>query len=201
MLKQIKDFNPNCIAVRADISNYKDVQNLANITLDTFGGIDVLINNAGICNDSIINFMTLEQWSSVMNTNLSSVFYCSKIFSRHMMKHKKGKIISISSLTGQTGSFGQVNYTASKAGIIGLTKTLAKELGQFNISVNAINPGLVSTDLNLKAEKYAMQAAEMSVLDINSSLSDLTNFVSYLSSDLAKGISGQVFNIDSRILI
>ncbi|BBH22587.1 beta-ketoacyl-ACP reductase [Paenibacillus baekrokdamisoli] len=200
LLFEVNSITPKCIAIRADVRDIKQVGLLCEKTIQSFGKIDVLINNAGICSDNLISFMTDQQWNDIVATNLSSVFYCSKVFSKEMIKKKAGKIINITSLKGQHGSEGQTNYCASKAGVIGFTKALAKELGKFNISVNALCPGFIPTDLNRHDEFKRQVAIDKSVLNLDPSLDDLVNFILYMSSDMFNGISGQVFNLDSRIL-
>lgn len=195
----INTFNNRCIMFRADVSDENDVRKLYDETIKNFGTVDILINNAGICNDNYIQFMTYDQWNSVIGTNLSSVFLCSRIFSKAMIKKRKGKIINIASVKGRLGSEGQCNYSASKAGMIGFTKSLAKEVGGFNISVNAVCPGFIVTDLNRTNENKKRIAKEMSALSTNGGLNDLVNFVLFLSSDNLSGVSGQVFQLDSRI--
>lgn len=196
---EIKEYNKNCILVKADVSNYQEVKRLCKETIKAFGTVDILINNAGICIDNFITLMTPFQWESVIYTNLNSVFLCSKIFSKEMIKRKNGKIINIASLKGQVGSEGQSNYSASKAGIIGFTKALAKELGRFNISVNAICPGYIVTDLNKNNNKKKVISKEMSAMNVDNNIDDLINFLIYVSSDKFNYVSGRVFNLDSRI--
>jgi len=199
LLYDIKKINSNCIAVKADVTDISQVKKLYDATIQAFGNIDVLINNAGTCDDNMISFMSEHQWNNIITTNLNSVFICSKIFSKEMIKKQSGKIINITSSKGQHGSAGQTNYCASKAGIIGFTKALAKEVGPFNISVNAICPGFIPTDLNRHDEDKHRIARGKSVLDISSALEDMVNFTLYMSSDYFSGISGQVFKLDSRI--
>ena len=134
---EILVYNKNCIMVRADVTKQEDVKRLCAKTIEAFGQVDVLINNAGICSDNILPMMTEKQWNDVININLTGIFLCSKIFAKEMIKKRQGRILNIASLKGQIGE-GQTNYSASKAGVIGFTKALAKELGRFNISVNAI---------------------------------------------------------------
>ncbi len=200
LFRYVNNFNKKCLLVQADVSKEDEVKRLYKETIEKFNSVDVLINNAGICSDNYIQFMSLEQWDEVINTNLRSVFLCSRIFSKAMIKRRHGKIINVSSIKGLLGSEGQCNYSASKAGVVGLTKSLAKELGAFNISVNAICPGFIVTDLNRESSNKARIAQEMSVLNVNNSLNDLLNFVVYMSSEKLKGVSGQVFSLDSRIL-
>lgn len=196
----IKEDNPNCIVVKADITKKSEVEVLCKETIKSFGKIDVLVNNAGICDDNIITFLKEDQWNRVINVNLTGTYLCSKIFSKEMIKRKQGKIINIASLKGQIGYEGQSNYAASKAGIIGFTKSLAKELGNFNISVNCICPGFIITDLNRHNGIKKDSAEKSSVLNYQYALDDLLNIVIYMSSNLLLGTSGRVFNLDSRVL-
>lgn len=199
LYKEINENNKNCIMVKADITKQEDVKQLCKKTIDAFGCIDVLVNNAGICSDNLTPLMTELQWRKVIDLNLNSVFLCSRIFAKEMMKRKEGKIVNIASFKGQVGSEGQANYSASKAGIIGFTKALAKELGRFNISVNAVCPGFIVTDLNKHNTMKRVIAEEMSVLGVGDNLMNLLNFIIYISSGKFNAVSGQVFNIDSRI--
>lgn len=147
-LKEICRVNQNCILVKADVTQEKQVRELYKKALERFEKVDILINNAGSCDDSYIQFMKYDQWDRVIKNNLYTVFLCSRIFSKALIKSGNGKIINIASIKGQVGSEGQCNYSASKAGVIGVTKALAKELGPHNICVNAVCPGFVVTDLN-----------------------------------------------------
>lgn len=196
---QICEYNSNCLLVRADVTKEQEVQKLYRQAMKKFGKIDVLINNAGKCSDNYVQFMNLEQWNEVLVTNLTSVYLCSRAFSKKMIANRNGKIINIASLKGQLGSEGQCNYAASKAGVIGLTKSLAKEMGTYGVSVNAICPGFIVTDLNRMNSNKAEIAEQMSILRDKRSLEDFLSFVMLLSSDELIGISGQVFNLDSRI--
>lgn len=195
----IKSKNKECLLVQADVTNYEDVKKLCKKTIEAYGKIDVLINNAGICSDNLITMLRTSEWNNVINTNLNSVFLCSKVFSKEMIKRGHGKIINIASLKGQLGSEGQTNYSASKAGVIGFTKALAKELGNFNISVNAVCPGYICTDLNKDNDYKKKASKDMSVMDVDKNLVELSDFLIYLSSDKINYVSGRVFNIDSRI--
>lgn len=199
LYSKIKMYSSNCIVVQADVTREDDVQKLYRTVIDEFGKIDVLINNAGKCDDNYVQFMSLEQWNEVLTTNLTSIYLCSRVFSKKMIASGKGKIINIASLKGQLGSEGQCNYAASKAGVIGLTKSLAKEMGELGISVNAVCPGFIVTDLNRMNSNKAEIAERMSILRDKRSLEDFLSFIVMLSSDELAGISGQVFNLDSRI--
>lgn len=199
LYKELIVQNPNCIKIKADVTNIDDVKRLRDKTISAFGKIDILVNNAGICYDNSIQVMSEEQWKRVIDVNLTGVYLCCKVFSEIMIKQNMGKIINISSLKGQEGSARQTNYSASKAGLIGFSKALAKELSRFNISVNAICPGFIITDLNCHRSDKKRIAEERSFLSTDMNLQDLTNFILFISSDKILSVSGQVFNIDSRI--
>ncbi len=196
---EIKRISPNSILIQADVSKADEVTHMYQCIMNSFDHIDVLINNAGMCDDNLMQMMPLEQWQRVIDVNLTGVFLCTRELSKPMIKQRMGKIINISSLKGQEGSRGQANYTASKAGVIALTQTAAKELCEFNISVNALCPGFIVTDLNRHNKEKEKIAAQRSLLSIGSSMRDLINFCLLFSSDLIQGISGRVFNLDSRI--
>ncbi|MGN6713640.1 SDR family NAD(P)-dependent oxidoreductase [Anaerocolumna jejuensis] len=198
LFNEISEFNENCMLIKADITNPSDVSNMYHEVVSKYGSVDILINNAGVCDDNLIQMMSLEQWKRVIDINLTGCFLCSREFSKIMIKQKFGKIINIASLKGQEGCVGQVNYTASKAGLISFTKSLAKELGRYNIAVNAICPGFIVTDLNRHNEKKKVVAQERSLLAIDNSLGDLIKYILFISSDNISSISGQVFNLDSR---
>lgn len=200
LYKEIAEYNSNCIMLKADVTKQSEVKVLCKETIKAFGQVDVLINNAGMCSDNLIPMMTENQWKQVIDVNLNSVFLCSRIFAKEMMKKRQGKIINIASLKGQLGSEGQTNYSASKAGVIGFTKALAKELGRFSVSVNAVCPGFIRTDLNRNNKNKVNIAREMSALNEWNGLEDLLNFVVYVTSDKFKHVSGRVMNLDSRIM-
>ena len=196
---QLTKSNQSCLLVKADVTKQNEAQRLCKETIKAFGQVDVLINNVGMCSDNLLPVMTEKQWKQVLNTNLNSVFFCSRYFAKEMIKQKKGKILNIASLKGQLGCEGQTNYCASKAGVIGFTKALAKELGRYNISVNAICPGFIVTDLNRKSIEKKEIAEKMSIIPSQSTLDDLLDFMVYISSDKFNSVSGRVFNIDSRL--
>ena len=199
LYNEISSYNVNCIKVKSDITKKTDVINLYKKTISKFGKIDILINNAGICDDNPIQMMAENQWQRVLDVNLTGAYLCSRIFSKAMIAQKFGKIINIASLKGQEGCEGQVNYSASKAGLIGFTKALAKELGKYNIMVNAICPGFIVTNLNRHNSEKKEIAIKKSVMPIDASLEVLINYLIYISSDKFTGVSGRVFNLDSRI--
>ena len=199
LYNQISAFNDNCMLIQADITKPRDVAALHKQVMNKYGKVDVLVNNAGICDDNLIQMMTISQWNRVIETNLTGTFLCSRAFSKPMVQQRGGKIINIASLKGQIGCVGQANYAAAKAGVISLTQTMAKELCKFNISVNAICPGFVSTDLNIKNRAKIETAKKNSLMPIEYSTDDFLHSVLYLSSDAVNGITGRVFNLDSRL--
>jgi 3-oxoacyl-[acyl-carrier protein] reductase len=198
LLAEVQSFNSECLFIHADVTKPKDVSAMYHETIKTFGRVDILINNAGICEDNFIQMMPLGQWQRIIDVNLTGVFLCSREFSKAMIKQQSGRIINIASLKGQEGSAGQVNYSASKAGVIGFTKALAKELGPYNIAVNAVCPGFIMTDLNHHSVEKRIIAENRSLLPIDKTLIDLISFIIFASSEKFSCISGRVFHLDSR---
>lgn len=199
LFREISKYNQDCMLIKADVTNPSDVSKMYHEVVNKYGCVDVLINNVGVCDDNLIQMMSFEQWQKVIDVNLTGTFLCCREFSKIMIKQKFGKILNMASLKGQEGSAGQVNYAVSKAGIISFTKSLAKELGQYNIAVNAVCPGFIVTDLNRHDEYKKEIAGNKSILPINYALYDVMNFIIYTSSNLFMGISGRVFNLDSRL--
>jgi len=200
LFQEISQYNSSCMLIKADVTDPSHVSNMYHEIINKYGCVDVLINNAGVCDDNLIQMMPLEQWQKVVDVNLTGIFLCCREFSKIMIKSKSGKIINIASLKGQEGSAGQVNYAASKAGLIGFTKALAKELGQYNIAVNAICPGFIVTDLNRHDENKKKIAENRSSLPIDNSLDDLINYLLFMTSDKMLSVSGRVINLDARLL-
>ena len=200
MYDELSENKKSCLLVRADVTKIQEVEYMDEQTMQKFGRVDIVINNAGIIDDNLIHQMPDDSWDNVIKTNLYGSFYCSKIFSKNMIANHSGKIINISSIKGQQGSACQTNYSASTAGIIGLTKSLALELGKFNISVNAVCPGFIETDLNSDSIMKKKKAKAQSILNCHSTRMDFINFMTFLISDRVTGISGRVFNLDSRLL-
>jgi 3-oxoacyl-[acyl-carrier protein] reductase len=147
VVDEIKANGGNAFAIKADVSNTEDVQNMIKEVISQFGQLDILVNNAGITRDNLLMRMKDAEWDDVINTNLKGVFLCTKGVTRQMMKQRSGRIINITSVVGVSGNAGQANYVAAKAGVIGLTKTTAKELASRNITVNAVAPGFITTDM------------------------------------------------------
>ncbi len=183
--------------LRADVSNFQQAQELIKSAVDTFGNLDILVNNAGITRDTLIMMMSEDDWDNVQSTNLKSTFNCSKAAVRHMMRKRFGRIINITSVSGQMGNAGQTNYSASKAGQIGFTKALAREVAARNITVNAIAAGFIDTEIWDKVPEEARQAAlSLIPLGRKGSPEEIAYAVGFLASDQAAYITGQVLGID-----
>jgi len=180
----------------SDASNYQSSQNLIDEILKDFQSIDVLVNNAGITRDSLLMRMTEEQWDMVINVNLKSVFNMTKAVQKVMLKQRSGSIVNISSVVGVGGNAGQANYAASKAGIIGFTKSVAKELGSRNIRCNAIAPGFIMTDMTKKLpEDIINEWVQKIPLKRGGTPEDVAKVVAFLGSDLSSYVSGQVIHV------
>ncbi len=197
VIRQVKAMGRKGLVIQADISNFKDAAKMVETVINEFGGIDLLVNNAGINWDGVIWKMTEEQWDNVLNINLKGYFNYVRAVSPIFREQKSGKIVNITSINGLRGKFGQSNYTASKAGIIGLTKTVAIELGKYGINVNAVAPGLIETDLVRNAEESVreMAIAEI-VLKRIGQPEEVANVVAFLCSDLSRHITGEVIKVD-----
>jgi 3-oxoacyl-[acyl-carrier protein] reductase len=197
---QIQSSGGQAIAHQADVSDFNAAQELIKYAIDTFGGLDILVNNAGITRDKLIMMMTEEDWDIVQDTNLKSTFNCSKAAVRHMMRKRSGRIINITSIAGQMGNPGQTNYSASKAGQIGFTKALAREVGSRNITVNAIAAGYVETDIWEGVPEEAKQAIlSMVPLNRKGETQEIADAVAFLASDQAAYITGQILGIDGGV--
>ncbi|MDI6601421.1 MAG: 3-oxoacyl-[acyl-carrier-protein] reductase [Thermoanaerobacteraceae bacterium] len=198
----IKDNNGEAITVKADVSNISEVKDMMKFAVDTYGSIDILVNNAGVTKDTLILRMNEEDWDKVINTNLKGAFNCIKEASRYMIKNKYGKIVNVSSVIGVIGNIGQANYAASKAGIIGLTKSAAKEFASRGINVNAVAPGFIDTEMTqvLKDEirNEMLKAIPLGRFGTPEDVSDVIAFLVLPYSDY---ITGQVIHIDGGMVM
>lgn len=186
-------------SVQGDVSNPEQVARLVEQCLAWHGRIDLLVNNAGVTANSLLAAMSTERWQTVLDTNLTGVFLCCRQVIRPMMRNRGGKILNISSSVGLRGAVGQANYAATRSALLGLTRSLARELGPYGIMVNMVNPGFVVTDMSRdpSAEQRALQD---SVLNRHCDPDDIAEFVAFLASDLCRYVTGQVFHVDSRIV-
>ena len=190
------------LAVKCDISNFEDSKNLMDKCKEVFGKIDILVNNAGITKDTLIMRMKEEDFDNVIDVNLKGTFNCAKHASAIMLKQRFGKIINMTSVVGIAGNAGQVNYAASKAGVIGLTKSLAKELGSRGITVNAVAPGFINTDMTASlSEKVKEEASKNIPLKRLGKAEDVAEVVAFLASDSANYITGQVIHVDGGMVM
>ena len=189
-------------SMAGDVSNLNLISEIVTNTIDKWGRIDILVNNAGIARDNIIMRMKEDDWDSVMNINLKGCFNGIKSVARPMIKNKAGRIINITSVIGQIGNAGQSNYAASKAGIMGLTKSMAKELGSRNITVNAVAPGYITTDMTNELNDEVKEQMKSSIpLGRLGTPDDVANLVCFLASDEAGYITGQTFNVDGGMVM
>ena len=189
-------------SMAGDVSNLNSISEIVTNTIDKWGQIDILVNNAGIVRDNIFMRMKEDDWDSVMNINLKGCFNGIKSVARPMIKNKAGRIINITSVIGQIGNAGQSNYAASKAGIMGLTKSMAKELGSRNITVNAVAPGYITTDMTNELNDEVKEQLKSSIpLGRLGTPDDVANLVCFLASDEAGYITGQTFNVDGGMVM
>ena len=197
IVHQIEGMGRKALLVQADISNFEDAGKMLQTTIAEFGGIDILVNNAGINWDGVIWKMTEEQWDNVVNINLKGYFNYIRAVAPIFRDQQSGKIVNITSINGMRGKFGQANYAASKAGIIGLTKTVAKELGKYGVNVNAVAPGLIETDMMKNAdESVKAQAIADIIIGRIGKPEEVANVVAFLCSELSRHITGEVIKVD-----
>ena len=190
------------MVVQADVSQADEAQTLVKTALKTYGQVDILVNNAGITRDNLIMKMKEADWDMVLKTNLSSAYHCSKAVIRPMLKKRRGRIINITSVVGLSGQAGQANYAASKAGIIGLTKSLAREVGSRHITVNAVAPGFVPTALtDVLSEEAVNGIVQQTPLGRLGKPEEIASAVAFLASDEAAFITGQILSVDGGLVM
>lgn len=200
VVERIHSQGSEAIALQANVANPDDVEQLVQQTLNKWGRVDILVNNAGITRDTLLMRMKLEDWQSVIDLNLTGVFLCSKAVTRPMLKQKSGRIINIASVAGQMGNPGQANYSAAKAGVIGFTKTVAKELASRGVTVNAVAPGFIATDMT--HDLNADSILPFIPLGRFGTPEDIAGMVKFLALDPAAAyITGQVFNVDGGMVM
>ncbi|MFM1650727.1 3-oxoacyl-[acyl-carrier-protein] reductase [Brevibacillus sp. B_LB10_24] len=199
---KIREMGREALVIRANIASTDEVNEMFKQTLDHFGRLDILVNNAGITRDNLLMRMKEDEWDEVINTNLKGVFTCIKAATRPMMKQKSGRIINIASVVGFLGNAGQANYVAAKAGVIGLTKTSARELASRGITVNAVAPGFIDTDMTAKLPEDLREAMLRQIpLGRLGQSEDVAAAVLFLASDAAGYMTGQTLHIDGGMFM
>ena len=197
-----RQYGVKTMAARTDVSNAEDVDAMVKKVLDTFGRIDILVNNAGVTRDNLMLRMKDEEWDLVININLKGVFVCTRSVVRHMAKARKGNIINIASVVGQMGNAGQANYTASKGGVIALTKTTAREFAGRNVRVNAVAPGFINTAMTeVLSEQVKTEMLRQVPLDRMGEPEDIANGCLFLASGMSAYITGHVLAINGGMLM
>ena len=197
VVQEIKALGRKSLALTADVSSADDVNRLLETAIKEFGKIDILVNNAGVTRDNLLMKMTDEEWDTVINIDLKSAFLCTRAVIRHMLRQRSGRIISIASVVGIKGNTGQANYASAKAGIIGFTKSIAKEVGSRSITVNAIAPGYIQTKMTeqLSDEQRQEMLKHIPLASLGTPR-DVAEAVAFLASDEARYITGHVLNVD-----
>ncbi|WP_077617786.1 3-oxoacyl-[acyl-carrier-protein] reductase [Bacillus sinesaloumensis] len=202
VVDEIKALGQEAVAIQANVSDSESVTNMVKEVISTFGSLDILVNNAGITRDNLLMRMKEEEWDDVININLKGVFLCTKAVTRQMMKQRSGKIINIASIVGVSGNPGQANYVAAKAGVIGLTKTAAKELASRNINVNAVAPGFITTDMTDKLpDDVKNEMLKLIPLARFGDTTDISGAVLFLASDNSTYMTGQTLHIDGGMVM
>ncbi|MGG3738661.1 3-oxoacyl-[acyl-carrier-protein] reductase [Aeribacillus pallidus] len=202
VVEEIKQLGREAFAFQCNVADAEQVQQMVKETIERFGRLDILVNNAGITRDNLLMRMKEEDWDDVLNINLKGVFLCTKAVTRQMMKQRSGRIINISSIVGVSGNAGQANYVAAKAGVIGLTKTSAKELAPRGITVNAIAPGFITTDMtNQLSEEVSQEMLKQIPLGRFGEPSDIAKVAVFLASDAANYMTGQTLHVDGGMVM
>lgn len=202
VVEEIKADGGEAIAVKANVSDAEAVKALVDEAMQAFGSVDILVNNAGITRDNLMMRMKDDEWDDVINTNLKGVFICTKAVTRQMMKQRAGRIINIASIVGVMGNAGQANYVAAKAGVIGLTKTTARELASRNITANAVAPGFITTDMTDKLGED-IQKTMLSQIPLGrfGKPEEVAKAVLFLASDDSSYMTGQTLHLDGGMVM
>lgn len=202
VVEEAKKLGVSALAVKADVSKNDEIENLVKEVLNHFDSIDILVNNAGITRDNLLIRMSEEDFQAVIDINLKGAFICTKHVSKVMMKQRQGKIINIASVVGVMGNAGQSNYAASKAGLIGFTKSIAKELAKRNVNVNAVAPGYIETDMTASLPEKVREEFMINIpMARGGTPQDVANVVLFLSSKYSDYVTGQVINIDGGMVM
>lgn len=202
VVKEIEKLGAKALTIQANVGDEEAVRGMIKTVIAEFGSLDILVNNAGITRDTLIMRMKSQDWDDVLNTNLKGVFHCTKAAARQMMKQRSGRIINLASVTGMIGNAGQASYSASKAGIIGLTKTSARELAARNITVNAVAPGFIATDMTDElAEEVQQEMLKQIPLARFGEPEDVAALVRFLASEESSYMTGQTFRVDGGMVM
>lgn len=202
VVKELEALGVRAIKIQANVADEDAVKSMVKEVIKAFGSLDILVNNAGITRDNLLMRMKVEEFDEVIETNLKGAFICTKAVTRQMMKQRSGRIINIASIVGVSGNAGQANYVAAKAGLIGLTKTTAKELASRNILVNAIAPGFITTDMTDVLTDEQKDAILSTIpLEKLGEPQDIADVVAFLASDKAKYITGQTIHVDGGMVM
>jgi 3-oxoacyl-[acyl-carrier protein] reductase len=202
LVQQIRDGGGEAIAVQADVGRSPEAERLVATALETFGRVDILVNNAGITRDSLMLRLSDEDWGAVLATNLTGAFVCTRAVLRSMLRQRYGRILNVSSVVGLMGNAGQANYAAAKAGLLGLTRSVAREVASRGITVNALAPGYIATEMwEPVSEAARSHLREMIPLGREGTPEDVAEAAAYLVSDAAAYVTGQVLNVDGGLVM